>query len=68
MEPHEKILERADGVAIFIITCLSVALLAYEHLTMRARFNLIWRNVCMPAESSWISNFSVFSDKIIASK
>jgi hypothetical protein len=27
------ILERADGVAVFIITSLSLALLAYEHLT-----------------------------------
>jgi len=28
------ILERADGVAVFIITSLSLALLAYEHLTI----------------------------------
>ena len=27
-------LERADGVAVFIITSLSLALLAYEHLTI----------------------------------
>jgi len=29
----KRFLERADGVVIFIITSLSLALLAYEHLT-----------------------------------
>ena len=29
----KRFLERADGVAVFIITSLSLALLAYEHLT-----------------------------------
>ena len=33
MANENIILERADGVAVFIITSLSLALLAYEHLT-----------------------------------
>ena len=34
MANENIILERADGVAVFIITSLSLALLAYLHLTV----------------------------------